>query len=54
MKKLINAAADVVGEALDGLVLSAPGLSRPAGSTTVVRTDVAAVRAADHVAILSR
>ena len=53
MKKLINSAADVVGEALDGVVLAAAGVSRLAGSTTAVRTDVDAVRAAGLVAILS-
>ena len=53
MKKLINAPADVVGEALDGLTLTHPGLSRLPGSTTVIRSDVAAVHAAGQVAILS-
>ncbi len=53
VKKLINSAADVVGEALDGVVLAAAGVSRLAGSTTAVRTDVDAVRAAGRVAILS-
>jgi len=53
VKKLINAAEDVVGEALDGLTLTAPGVARLAGSTTAVRSDVEAVRAAGHVALLS-
>ncbi len=53
VKKLINSAADVVGEALDGVVLAAAGVSRLAGSTTAVRTDVDAVRSAGRVAILS-
>ena len=40
VKKLINAAGDVVGEALDGLTLTAAGVARLAGSTTAVRSDV--------------
>jgi triose/dihydroxyacetone kinase / FAD-AMP lyase (cyclizing) len=53
VKKLINAADDVVGEALDGLTLTAAGIARLAGSTTAVRSDVGAVRAAGQVALLS-
>ena len=53
VKKLINAADDVVGEALDGLTLTAAGIARLSGSTTAVRSDVAAVRAAGQVALLS-
>ena len=53
VKKLINAADDVVGEALDGLTLTAAGVARLAGSTTAVRSDVEAVRAAGQVALLS-
>ena len=53
MKKLINAAADVVGEALDGLTLTNADVARLSGSTTAVRSDVEAVRAAGHVALLS-
>jgi ATP-dependent dihydroxyacetone kinase len=53
VKKLINAAGDVVGEALDGLTLTAAGVARLENSTTAVRSDVEAVRAAGHVAILS-
>jgi dihydroxyacetone kinase len=53
VKKLINAAGDVVGEALDGLTLTAAGVARLAGSTTAVRSDVEAVRAAGQVALLS-
>jgi dihydroxyacetone kinase len=53
VKKLINAAGDVVGEALDGLTLTNAGIARLAGSTTALRSDVEAVRAAGHVALLS-
>jgi dihydroxyacetone kinase len=53
VKKLINAAADVVGEALDGLTLTAAGVSRLAGSTIALRSDLADVRAAGRVAVLS-
>lgn len=53
MKKLINAAGDVVGEALDGLTRTAAGIARLNGSTTAVRSDVESVRAAGQVAILS-
>lgn len=53
VKKLINAPADVVGEALDGLTMAAPGVSRLDGSTTALRSDLDAVRAAGRVAILS-
>jgi dihydroxyacetone kinase len=53
VKKLINDAGDVVGEALDGLTLTAAGIARLAGSTTAVRSDVEAVRAAGQVALLS-
>ena len=53
VKKLINAAGDVVGEALDGLTLTNAGIARLAGSTTALRTDVDAVRAAGKVALLS-
>ena len=53
VKKLINAAADVVGEALDGLTLINAGIARLSGSTTAVRSDVEAVRAAGRVALLS-
>jgi dihydroxyacetone kinase len=53
VKKLINAAGDVVGEALDGLTLTAAGIARLQDSTTAVRSDVEVVRAAGHVAILS-
>ncbi|MFI5933115.1 dihydroxyacetone kinase subunit DhaL [Actinoplanes sp. NPDC051494] len=53
MKKLINAADDVVGEALDGLTLTSAGIARLAGSTTVVRSDIDKVRAAGQVALLS-
>lgn len=53
VKKLINAADDVVGQALDGLARGNVGIARLAGSTTAVRSDVAAVRAAGRVAVLS-
>lgn len=53
MKKLINAADDVVGEALDGLTLVNAGIARLTGSTTAIRSDVDAVRAAGQVALLS-
>jgi dihydroxyacetone kinase len=53
MKKLINAAADVVGEALDGVTLAAAGTARLDGSTTVLRSDVATVGAAGKVTVLS-
>ncbi|WP_213002167.1 dihydroxyacetone kinase subunit DhaL [Winogradskya consettensis] len=53
MKKLINAAGDVVGEALDGLTLTSAGIARLAGSTTAVRSDIDKVRAAGQVALLS-
>jgi len=53
VKKLINSADDVVGEALDGLTLTAPGVARLEGSTTALRSDVEAVRTAGHVALLS-
>src|SRR5215212_3344851 len=53
VKKLINEADDVVGEALDGLTLTNAGIARLSGSTTAVRSDVEAVRAAGHVALLS-
>jgi ATP-dependent dihydroxyacetone kinase len=53
VKKLINAVDDVVGEALDGLTLTAAGIARLAGSTTALRTDLDAVHAAGHVALLS-
>jgi dihydroxyacetone kinase len=53
VKKLINAAGDVVGEALHGLTLAHPGIARLAGSTTAVRRDVADVRAAGLVTLLS-
>jgi dihydroxyacetone kinase len=53
VKKLINDADDVVGEALDGLTLTAAGIARLAGSTTAVRSDVEAVRTAGQVALLS-
>jgi dihydroxyacetone kinase len=53
VKKLINSAAGVVGEALDGVTLAAAGVSRLAGTTTALRTDVAEVRASGRVAILS-
>jgi dihydroxyacetone kinase len=53
VKKLINAVDDVVGESLDGLTLTAAGIARLAGSTTAIRTDIDAVRAAGQVALLS-
>jgi dihydroxyacetone kinase len=53
VKKLINAAGDVVGEALDGLTLTNAGIARLAGSTTALRSDVEAVRAAGKVTLLS-
>jgi triose/dihydroxyacetone kinase / FAD-AMP lyase (cyclizing) len=53
VKKLINAAADVVGDALDGVTLASDGIARLAGSTTAVRSDVEAVRDAGQVAILA-
>ena len=53
VKKLINAVDDIVGEALDGLTLTAAGIARLAGSTTAVRGDVGDVRAAGQVALLS-
>jgi dihydroxyacetone kinase len=53
VKKLINAAGDVVGEALDGLTRTNAGIARLQDSTTAVRSDVEAVRAAGRVAILS-
>ncbi len=53
MKKLINAADDVVGESLDGLTLTHAGVARLAGSTTAIRSDVADVRAAGQVALVS-
>jgi triose/dihydroxyacetone kinase / FAD-AMP lyase (cyclizing) len=53
VKKLINAPGDVVGEALDGLTLTAAGIARLAGSTTAIRSDIEAVRAAGTVALLS-
>jgi triose/dihydroxyacetone kinase / FAD-AMP lyase (cyclizing) len=53
VKKLINAAGDVVGDSLDGLTLSHAGIARLAGSTTAVRTDVDDVRAAGKVTLLS-
>ena len=53
VKKLINAAGDVVGEALDGLTLTNAGIARLAGSTTALRSDIEEVRAAGHVALLS-
>jgi triose/dihydroxyacetone kinase / FAD-AMP lyase (cyclizing) len=53
VKKLINAPGDVVGDALDGLALTAAGIARLEGSTTAVRSDVEAVRDAGQVAILS-
>jgi dihydroxyacetone kinase len=53
VKKLINAAGDVVGEALDGLTRTAPGVARLSGSTTAIRGDVAEVRAAGLVTLLS-
>ncbi len=53
MKKLINAPDDVVGEALDGLTRINAGIARLAGSTTAVRSDVGAVHAAGHVALLA-
>jgi dihydroxyacetone kinase len=53
VKKLINAPDDVVREALDGLTLTAAGIARLEGSTTAVRSDVEAVRAAGQVAVLS-
>ena len=49
MKKLINAADDVVGESLDGLTRAHAGIARLAGSTTAVRSDVGDVRAAGRV-----
>ncbi|WP_041841920.1 dihydroxyacetone kinase subunit DhaL [Actinoplanes friuliensis] len=53
MKKLINAADDVVAEALDGLTLTSAGIARLAGSTTALRADLDAVREAGHVTLLS-
>lgn len=53
MKKLINAAGDVVGGSLDGLTLTSAGIARLAGSTTAVRSDIAAVRATGRVTLLS-
>jgi ATP-dependent dihydroxyacetone kinase len=53
VKKLINSAGDVVGEALDGLTRVAEGVARLAGSTTAIRSDVAEVRAAGQVALVS-
>jgi dihydroxyacetone kinase len=53
VKKLINSAAGVVGEALDGVTLAAAGVSRLAGSTTALRSDVAELLASGKVAILS-
>ena len=53
MKKLINAPGDVVGEALDGLTRVAAPVARLAGSTTAIRGDIAAVRAAGGVTVLS-
>ncbi|MGX6601871.1 dihydroxyacetone kinase subunit DhaL [Micromonosporaceae bacterium Da 78-11] len=53
MKKLINAADDVVGEALDGLTRTAGGIARLDGSTTAIRADVAEIRAAGLVTLIS-
>ena len=53
MKKLINAPGDVVGEALDGLTLVAAPVARLARSNTAIRDDLAAVRAAGGVTLLS-
>ncbi len=53
MKKLINEPDDVVAESLDGLVATAPGIARLAGSTTAVRSDIETLRAAGRVAVIS-
>lgn len=53
VKKLINATENVVGEALDGLTLANAGIARLDGSTTALRSDIEAVRAAGRVALLS-
>jgi dihydroxyacetone kinase len=53
VKKLINAADGVVGEALDGLTLANAGIARLAGSTTAIRSDIEEVRAGGQVALLS-
>src|SRR6185437_6395017 len=44
MKKLINHAADVVSEMVDGLVALYPGLSRLADDNVVLRSDTDSVR----------
>ncbi|MET0417978.1 MAG: dihydroxyacetone kinase subunit DhaK [Actinoplanes sp.] len=41
MQKLINAAADIPGEALDGLTRTAAGIARLSGSTTAIRAAAA-------------
>jgi dihydroxyacetone kinase len=53
VKKLINAPDRVVDEALDGLTRANAGIARLAGSTTAVRADVDAVRAAGQVTLVS-
>ncbi|SFK70257.1 dihydroxyacetone kinase subunit DhaL [Geodermatophilus ruber] len=53
MNKLINEPRDVVGEALDGLTGAVATTSRLAGWTTAVRSDVAELRAAGKVAVVS-
>ncbi|GAA4822190.1 dihydroxyacetone kinase family protein [Actinomycetospora corticicola] len=49
MKKLINDAGDVVGQALEGVVRSTPGAALVEGTTVLVRTDLPT----DRVAVLS-
>jgi triose/dihydroxyacetone kinase / FAD-AMP lyase (cyclizing) len=53
MSKLINEPRTVVAEALDGLTGAVAGTARLAGWTTAVRSDVAAVRDAGRVAVVS-
>lgn len=49
MKKLINDAGDVVGQALEGVVRSTPGAALVEGTSVLVRTDLPT----DRVAVLS-
>ena len=53
MKKLINAVPHVVRQSLEGLVSLNPQLAMLAGETTVVRADVATLRASGKVAIVT-
>src|SRR3954462_14290917 len=53
VKKLINAPGEVVGEALDGLTRTAATVARLEGSTTAIRADIAALRLAGQVTVLS-